>query len=180
LSSNGFTIRPAEEGESGAHDAFVLAHPRGNFFHLSGWERTVTGVLRHSRVDLHAWRGDELVGVLPLMRCKGLLGGASLISVPYAVYGGPLGTDREIEHALVDSAAAQARSEGVGRLELRCFDDPGLELATSDLYATFVRELPAQPEEVAARMPKRARAEARKARAPRPGSSARAHGSSRI
>jgi FemAB-related protein (PEP-CTERM system-associated) len=164
LSGTGFSIRPAPEEESAARDAFVLAHPRGNFFHLSGWERTVGKVLGHSRVDFHAWRGNELAGILPLMRCKGLLGGASLISVPYAVYGGAIGTDREVEHALVGAAAEKARAESVGRLELRCLEDPGLELAASDLYATFVRDLPAGPEEVAARMPKRARAEARKAR----------------
>ncbi len=164
MSPTGLSIRPARAEESGTRDAFVLAHPRGTLFHLAGWEGVVTRVLHHAAADLYAWRENELVGVLPLMRCKGLFGRVNLISVPYAVYGGPLGLDREIEHALVDSAAETARAEGVGRLELRCLDDPGLDLPSSDLYATFIRDLPARPEDVPSGMPKRARAEARKAR----------------
>lgn len=142
----------------------MLAHPRGTFFHLSGWERVVAHVLGHSVADICAWRGAELVGVLPMMRCRGFLGGANLISVPYGVYGGPLGADREVEHELYRAAEAQAVRESVGRLELRCLDDPSLDLPSTDLYATFLGDLPQRADEVLARMPKRARAEARKAR----------------
>src|SRR5439155_7704601 len=50
------------------------------------------------------------------------------------------------------------------RLELRCLADPGLpELVPSNLYATFIQPLPDDPAEVMKRMPKRARAEVRKA-----------------
>jgi predicted N-acyltransferase len=75
-----------------------------------------------------------------------------------------VGVDRSVQHALFEEAERQAVAEGMGRLELRCLEDPGLDLPASGLYATFIRELPAKVEDVLAGMPKKARAEARKAR----------------
>ena len=120
--------------------------------------------MRHRQRDLIALRGDEVAGVLPLIECKGLRGGRSLISVPYAVYGGPVAADDEVRGALLTGAEELARSTGVGRLELRCREDIGLEWPASALYATFEKELPDKVEDVLAGMPKKARAEARKAR----------------
>lgn len=157
-------IRTSKPEDDARRDAFVQACPHATFFHLSGWRRAVERVMRHRGRDLVAERAGEMVGVLPLVQCRGLRGRASLISTPYAVYGGPVGAEPEVERALVRAAEHAAREEGVGRLELRCKDDPGLDLPGSDLYATFVRALPETPEGVLAAMPKKARAEARKAR----------------
>jgi FemAB-related protein (PEP-CTERM system-associated) len=156
-------VRPAEAADDSARDRFVRAHPRGTFFHLAGWRRAVTRVFGHEPLDQVALRGTEIVGVLPLMRCERPLFGLHLVSTPYAVYGGPLGENREVELALSARACELARELGAGRLELRCAEELGLELEPSALYATFVNELPARKEEVMARMPKRARAEVRKA-----------------
>ena len=118
----------------------------------------------HEPQDLYAWNGGRLVGVLPLMLCRGIIRPRVLLSMPYATYGGPLGDEPEIERQLVDRARVLSRELGVSYLELRCIEDIGLDLVTSDLYCTFRRELPERPEDVLARMPKKARAEARKAR----------------
>ena len=158
------TVRPATAADDEARDAFVRATQGGSFFHLGGWRRAVEGVMRHRQRDLVALRGDEVVGVLPLIECKGLKGGRSLISVPYAVYGGPVAEDDTVRSALLVEAESLARRIGVGRLELRCRDDIGLDWPSSNLYATGERELPEKVEEVLAGMPKKARAEARKAR----------------
>jgi FemAB-related protein (PEP-CTERM system-associated) len=157
-------IAPLAPGEDAARDDFVRAHPRATFFHLAGWRRVVEQVMGHEPADLVARRDGRIVGVLPLMRAPRLITGGALISIPYAVYGGPVGADAEVEHALVRSAMAQAERERCGRLELRCQEDPGVELTHSELYATFVSDLPPTVEGVLARMPKKARAEARKAR----------------
>ena len=93
------------------------------------------------------------------MRCKGLFGPADLVSVPYGVYGGPLGEGPEVVRELVERAVELGREEGAGRVELRCVEDPQVQgLAPSALYATFVRELPPDVPEIMRRMPKRARA----------------------
>jgi hypothetical protein len=83
--------------------------------------------------------------------------------MPYGVYGGPASIAPGADVALVDAAARLAREERVGRLDLRCVEDPGTPGFTgSDLYAAFVQDLPEDPEEIWTRMPKRARAEVRK------------------
>jgi FemAB-related protein (PEP-CTERM system-associated) len=157
-------VRSSTPADDEARDALVRAHPRATFFHLSGWRNVVQRVFEHTPFDLVAVDGDRIVGVLPLMACRGLRGGRALISMPYAVYGGPVGVDREVEHALFRAAEQRALELKVQRLELRCLEDPGLELPRSDLYATFIKALPARAEDVLAAMPKKARADARKAR----------------
>ncbi|HVS17017.1 MAG TPA: peptidoglycan bridge formation protein FemAB, partial [Planctomycetota bacterium] len=147
-------VRPARAADAAAADAFVRAHPRASFFHQSAWGRVVADVFGHAPCSLVAVRGERLVGVLPLASCRAPLGAEVLISVPYAVYGGPLGDDADIESALVRAAVDEADRRGVRRLELRCETAPEVGgLVPHELYATFVRELPATPEAVLARMP---------------------------
>lgn len=155
------TFRIEDDAE---RDAYVNAHADGSFFHLSGWRKAVKDAFRHQPRDLLAWRDGRIVGCLPLMRCAKLGGGSHLISAPYGVYGGPIGDAREDVLALTEEAKRIAEELGVGRLELRCEKDLELGLEDSDLYVTYVTELPAEQDEVLARMPKRARAEVRKAR----------------
>lgn len=158
------TVRAGRPADDGRRDAYVRAHPSGTFFHLAGWRRAIETVHGHEPLDVLAWRGERLVGVLPLMLCHGFFGRRALVSMPYAVYGGPLGDDAEVVRGLVDEGRRLARELSAGYLELRCVDDPGLDLVRGDLYATFLRELPESPDQVLARMPKKARAEARKGR----------------
>ena len=157
-------IRPGRPADDAARDRFVQAHPRGTFFHQSGWRRAVERAFRHEPSDWLAWRGEQLVGVLPLMRTRSLSQSTQLISMPYAVYGGALGTDLEVEARLVECAKAEGKRERAGRLELRYQQASGLDLAPYELYSTFIRDLPPTQEEVLARIPKKARAECRKAR----------------
>ena len=168
-------LRPGRPEDDEARDAYVRAHPRGTFFHLSGWERVVRGVFGHRRRDLLAWQGDRLAGVLPLMQSPRLFGGSNLLSMPFAVYGGPVADDAAVEADLLGAARDLGRELGAGRVELRMREAPlvedgpappgGLpELHPGSLYVTFERDLPEDPADVLARMPKKARAEARKAR----------------
>lgn len=147
-----------------ARDDFVVGHRGGTFFHRAGWRRVVEYVFGNVPRDLVALRGEEVVGVLPLMEASGLLGGKNLLSVPYGVYGGAVGETREVEELLVAEAKRLAERERVGHLELRYRDDPGLDMPSTVLYSTFLKELPDTPEGVLAGMPKKSRAEARKAR----------------
>ena len=121
----------------------------GAIFQRDGWRRAVARTFGHTDHSLGAWRDGELVGVLPLMRCSGLLGGRNLISTPYGVYGGPLSPDPRACAALVQAGRREAASLGVGRLELRSREPvPCDGLVQSDLYVTFEKELPESYEEV--------------------------------
>ncbi len=157
-------VRLARPKDDELRDARLTDLPGATFFHLAGWRRVIQRVFDHAPRDLLAWRGDELVGVLPLMATRSISGRSNLISMPYAVYGGPAAVDASVERALVSAAMQQADKGRVGRLELRYAHDTELDLPASDLYSTFVKELPSDPAEVLASIPKKARAEARKAR----------------
>mgnify|MGYP002777293478 CR=1 FL=1 len=179
-------IRASSSEFDGQRDAFVAAHPRGTLFHGSRWRRAINATFGHQGQDLLALREGRIVGVLPLMLVPSLPAGQNLISAPYGVYGGPLGLDRQIETALLEAALGLARNLGVGRLELRCREPllglpvpaPSPEeppsprppwkdphgLYHSSLYWTFLRDLPESSQDVLASLPKKARAEARKAR----------------
>lgn len=162
--SSSLEVRLGDPGRDTERDAFVRAHPCGTVFHLAGWRRAVERAFGHAPRDLVAVEAGRIVGILPLARCRKLPSGADLVSVPYGVYGGPIGESSGIERALIAEAVALGVRERVGRVELRCVLDPGVpELVPSELYATFVRDLPGSKDEVMTRMPKRARAEVRKA-----------------
>ncbi|MFT7677674.1 MAG: FemAB-related protein (PEP-CTERM system-associated) [Planctomycetota bacterium] len=161
------TIRRADRTDDAARDSYVRAHQRGSFFHLSTWGRVVEKVMKHRRVDLVALQGPDIVGMMPVSICRGLRG-RSLISVPYGVYGGAIGDSPGIELSLFRMAEQHAQDLRARRLEVRTRLDPGLplsdELVASELYATFVKQLPESVDEVLAGMPKKSRADARKAR----------------
>ena len=109
MSARELDLRPASAADDAERDRFVRDHPRGTFFHLAGWRRVVERVMRHRGRDLLAFEDGRLAGVLPLVRCRSLLGPPALISVPYGVYGGPLGRRPEVEAALFRSAEDAAR-----------------------------------------------------------------------
>lgn len=164
MSMSGVDVRPSTPADDEERDHFVREVPGGTFFHLSGWRLAVERVMRHTGRDLLAHREGELVGLLPMVACRGLRGRTNLISIPYAVYGGAVGADAEVRQALFLEAERLALEARVGHLELRCAEDPGLALPGSSLYSTFRRELPDDPAQVLALTPKKARAEVRKAR----------------
>lgn len=147
-------------------DALVRSSAAGTLFHESVWRDVVGRVLGATSRELGAFRDGRLVGVLPVMKVRSLPVGCNWVSVPYAVYGGPVCADADTSRALLAEAERGARADGVKRLELRTIEPAaGTEdWAESTLYSTFLRDLPEAPEGVLAGMPKKARAEARKAR----------------
>jgi FemAB-related protein (PEP-CTERM system-associated) len=164
--ASGLEIRRSQPEDDEERDALVRTLQGATFFHLSGWRNVIELVLGHRPHDLVALDGGRIVGVLPLMASPKPfgLGRPALISVPFGVYGGPAAERPEVSHALVRAAMEEAEKGSFARLEMRCMEDPGVELERSDLYATFVQDLPEEPEGVLKAMPKKARAEARKAR----------------
>jgi FemAB-related protein (PEP-CTERM system-associated) len=159
-------IRELLPGEDARWDSYVLGHPGGALFHLTGWRRIVDEVFRHKPHYLVAERNKRLVGVLPLFEVRSLFTGRSMISTPYAVYGGPLveQDDPELVAALVGAARELGRECSAALLELRNRVPVQQFGVGTDLYVTFRKELPEDPGAVLPGIPKRARAEVRRAR----------------
>lgn len=76
-------------------DRFVLGHPNGTPFHLSGWLQCIHKTYHYKPllyVSLKQTNGHEthIDGVFPFFHVKSLLTGSRLVSIPFSDYGGPL------------------------------------------------------------------------------------------
>lgn len=103
-------------------DRFVYAHPAGTVEHLWQWREIFSRVFRHRPVYLAAVRGNEIVGVLPLVLVKSILFGRSVVSLPYANYAGLVTSDSTAANALVSEATRIGRTFGASHVELRNVD----------------------------------------------------------
>ena len=145
-------------------DRFVARHPLGSPFHETRWLDLVRATFRFETQTLVAWRGREVAGVLPVALVTAPLTGRRLVSVPFGVYGGILTHDDEALGALDDAAQLLARRTSARFLELRWMGPGPTKHESLALYETYRRELPARADEVLGQVPRKARAEARKAR----------------
>ena len=151
------------DGEEPAWDAFVGDSADATFFHLSGWRRVMRdGLRRHTHYRV-ARRGQEIVGVLPLVHVRSPLFGSSLVSMGFCVYGGIVARDAEAMQALARDAVALGERLGVGHVELRHrLAQPVGWIEKSDLYATFRRPLLADEDGNLRAVPRKKRADVRK------------------
>lgn len=156
-------VEPLRPEEEPSWDRFVEAHPQGSPFHTTAWLRCVRDGFGHRPCSLVARDGEEILAILPLFLVRSWVLGRVLVSTPYAVYGGMLGTSREARARLLDEARRLGERERVRFVDLRHRYETEFDLPETNLYVTFSRELPANPEACLQRLPRKARAAARKA-----------------
>lgn len=157
-------IRPLTSGEEAAHDRYVLSQEQGTFFHLTGWRDHIVQHLGHQPLYLIAEVDGVIRGTLPLFEVRSPLLGRAMISVPYAVYGGVLTDEPDVAAALLAEGCQCADRANVRYLELRQIHAQQDDLPTTDLYSTFICELPTDPEECLTMIPRKSRASTRQAR----------------
>jgi len=160
-------IRPLDQTNAGAWDAFVRTRPEGSFFHLSAWARVIARSFGHTTHYALAEQDGAVVGVLPLVRMKTLLFGDVLASTPYCVYGGAIAATPEGGAAL-DAHALELQA----KLRAPCLEyrrlgaaDPGW-VERPALYYTFRKPIAAltgsDDKDLTANIPRKQRAEVRK------------------
>lgn len=158
------TIRPAETADFDRIDAYVSAHDRAEPFHRPQWTRAVEQGCGQRDRSLIAESGGALVGVLPLSETRSPLFGNALVSAGFGVGGGILAGNDSIASALAETAWRLAEAAGCSTLELRGGGVPKGFVAASDIYASFERDLPASDDEILKSIPRKQRAEIRRAR----------------
>jgi FemAB-related protein (PEP-CTERM system-associated) len=156
-------VRRVADADASRWDAFVEACPNATFFHRIGWKRIIEQVFRHRTHYLLAERGGEIAGVLPLAQVRSRLFGHSLVSLPFAVYGGVASDDAQAVAALHAAAVDLARELGVEHLELRNLQRTEPEWPQQDLYVTFRRPILPEVEANLLAIPRKQRAMVRKA-----------------
>lgn len=143
-------------------DEFVMACPGATFFHRAAWQKIVRDVFGHDTYFLYAEAAGRIEGVLPLAHVNSLLFGNSLVSLPFAVYGGVAATSARASDGLEAEAQQLARRLGVDHLEMRNVNQRHADWPTQDLYVTFRKEILPEDEANMLAIPRKQRAMIRK------------------
>jgi FemAB-related protein (PEP-CTERM system-associated) len=160
--SKAVRVRAFAEGDQARWDGFVAQCDQATFFHLAGWREILEREFRHRTHYLLAERDGRIRGVLPLAEVRSRLFGHALVSLPFAVYGGPAAVDDEAERALIDAAAERASLLGVTHLELRNRTPKRSDWPRQDLYVTFRKTMLPDPDANMLAIPRKQRAMVRK------------------
>lgn len=140
-------VRAYDESLRSAWDEFVYRQPAGTLFHLTAWKRAIEKSFGFEPRYLLTEDEGEIRGVLPLFLVSNAIQGRTLISTPFAVYGGVCASDETAALSLREAACELARQEKVQYLELRerrAYADASFH--TKELYVTFDQEFPDTPE----------------------------------
>ena len=157
-------VRMLEPDHEPLWDHYVDNHPAATLFHTLLWRDVIRDGFGHRACHAGAWRGERLVGVFPLMSVSSRLAGTILVSVPYGVYGGTLADDVEAHEALLSHARKLADRQAAQWIDIRSVEPQWPELPVVRRYVTFRKQLPEDPAQVLAELPRKARAAARHAR----------------
>lgn len=147
-------------------DAFVASAPNATPFHSRAWCNAISAATGHHCHALAARDANgRLRGLLPLHHIRSPLFGQALVSSGFAVDGGICATDFESFSALAMAAEDLARDLGIGSVELRGGTVPSLPgwSVEDGTYAGFTRALSADDDAELLAIPRKQRAEVRKA-----------------
>lgn len=143
-------------------DEFVLASPSTNFFQQSGWRLILEKAFGHKCYFFYTESAGKITGILPLAHVRSFLFGNSLVSLPFAVYGGSAADSEadtlELEHAAMELA----RRLKVNHLELRNTTRTHETWPAQDLYVTFRKQITRDNEANWKAIPRKQRAMIRK------------------
>ena len=151
-----------DAGACARWDAFVMACPQATFFHRAGWQKVIGQVFGHATWFLYAEQDGQIAGVLPLAQVKSWLFGHSLVSLPFAVYGGVAASNDAAAEALEAEAQRIAQTLGVEHLELRHIQRRHDDWPVQDLYVTFRKAILPEEEANMLAIPRKQRAMVRK------------------
>ncbi|WP_375392228.1 FemAB family XrtA/PEP-CTERM system-associated protein [uncultured Sphingomonas sp.] len=164
LLSTPLGIRAADlrdAGEAARIDAFVRDQPGATPFHLTAWSRAVEAGCRQRARYLVAERGNgAIAGVLPLTEMRSVLFGRALVSTGFGVGGGVLGDALE---PLAAGASDLAQRLNCPSVELRGGEAPAGWAVDDATYVGFARPLAASDDAELAAIPRKQRAEVRRA-----------------
>jgi len=161
------TIRSADlKDASDLHKiaGFLALDADATLFHRPEWLLAVEQGCGQRAHYLVAERpGGAVQGVLPLSEVRSRLFGSALVASGFAVGGGLLARDKAVEDSLAEAAIRVARQSRCTSIELRGGPAPSGFIATEGVYAGFVRDIASTDDAIMAAIPRKQRAEVRKA-----------------
>lgn len=122
-------------------DAYVFAHPDADHYHLSGWGQIIEMVYGYKALYISAWRGQNIVGVLPIIVMGGMLTRKSLVSMPFLDYGGICTDEPAVAQLLYEAAQKEMPNRRGSLIDLRHRRKISLPLANYSDKVTMVLKL---------------------------------------
>jgi FemAB-related protein (PEP-CTERM system-associated) len=161
----GIIVRSADlRAERASIEAFIASAPEAELFHLPTWSLAVEkGCGQRSHYLIAEDRDGEIAGLLPLNEIRSPLFGSALVSTGFGVGGGIVARSSEAAEALGEAAWVLAGQLGCPTAELRGGLLPDGWQPKQGIYAGFARDLPSGDEAVLKAIPRKQRAEVRRA-----------------
>jgi FemAB-related protein (PEP-CTERM system-associated) len=156
-------VRPATPADDGPIANYLATHRQATPFHRREWGRAVARACRQEDHCLVAERGGTLVGLVPLTEIHSPLFGRALTSSGFAVGGGILCDDPDAGEAIAAAAWRLANAHSCPTLELRGGYLPAGWPQDMTTYQGFVRPLAADDDAELLAIPRKQRAEVRRA-----------------
>lgn len=155
----------SDQAERARIDEFVRVHPAATPFHLTAWQLAVArGCGQRAHCLIAQTAHGVIEGIVPLTEIRSILFGRALVSSGFGVGGGILATTDTAITTLAEGAWALAARRGCPTVELRGGAEPGPGWeAEEGTYLSFVRQLAADDDAELAAIPRKHRAEVRKA-----------------
>ena len=146
-------------------EAFLEGREDGTPFHRPAWLQAVKDGCGQQGHFLVARRVAGICGLLPLTEMRSPLFGKALVSSGFAVDGGIIADDHATRRLLIDHTVADAGKGGFPTIELRGGALPGGNGWTIDdgTYCGFTRPIAADEDAELKAVPRKQRAEIRKA-----------------
>lgn len=146
-------------------DEYVRRHAQATPFHLPAW---IIAVARGCGQKAHCLIAERasgaITGILPLVEIGSPLFGRAMVSSGFGVGGGILANEENATALLADAGWALATARRCPTMELRGGPVPGPEWSVdTTTYLGFVRDLAADDEAELIAIPRKQRAEVRKA-----------------
>lgn len=161
VSATPLTINEAPD--PGAWDAYVDRHQQACVYHRIGFRSAMVRAFGRRMHYFAAQRGEQLVGVLPLVQLKSLAFGNFMVSLPYVTYGGALADGDTERRALMHAAIDKARALGCSHVEFRDLSPiDGLPVRTDKVSMHLA--LPDDPDELFKAIGSKLRAQVRRPR----------------
>ena len=144
--------------------AYVDEATHASLFHHWAWGRVIREVYGYETLRLVARRDGKITGICPLVDVKSPIFGRSLISTAFTVGGGILADDEFTAEQLAAVAIELGEARNVQYVELRSETALLKDWRTKDsVYAGFRKAMPEGVEERLTSIPRKRRAEVRKA-----------------
>jgi FemAB-related protein (PEP-CTERM system-associated) len=159
------TLDLGDPEQAAAADSFVMGQPGSCPFHRPAWLSAIARATGHRSIVLAAvGPSGRIVGLLPLHHVRSRLFGNALVSTGVAVGGGILSSDMRAVAALAAAAQQLARDHDGVPVELRGGPLPGPDWTTREgEHVGFIRPIADTDEDELLAVPRKHRAELRKA-----------------